>query len=240
MGNSALNISLGIAPISNDSNEPTAFAYYSMKSLGLPDNTALSSITDLSGNGKTLTVNSGSPTYKILGGKGSVYFDGTDDCLTNTNFDLNGIGEISLHFVGAYNANQGASENDGPIFINETASYGKLWLGAMYNSVQWRLGSGLSSNTNSYAYSPPGNGIFTTLSLIRTVVSGTVYERLWVNGSLVDTKNLGTTNTLLANNATTLFLGKGGAIFTNYYIRGFAVYLGNTEAIRADIEAALS
>ncbi|MFB2832950.1 hypothetical protein [Floridanema evergladense] len=238
MPSNALSLAMDFPPFSDDLSN-NAFAFYRATSLSYSDGFGMTAWADLSPNARDLVINSGSPTFRIIGGKGCVSFDGGDDAFQNTNFDLNGVSEISLHLVSAYNANQGDVENDGPIFIDETGSWGKLFLGAQYNSIQWRFGTGLLGNNQSYNYTPPGAGVFTTISLIRTLVSGNVTERLWVNGVLADTKNLGSTNTTLANLATTLRMGKG-AYFSNQYIRGFAIYTYNTESNRADIEAALS
>jgi len=148
---------------------------------------AVSQWDDQSGNGRHATQgtsgNRPTLTSGALNGKPVVTFDGTNDFLTFT-YDPNGLTGMTLVLVSANTTDStGGSSNAerAPLFWNETAAWGTVYLSPFQSNVKFRFGTGQVNNRPSYTR-PASIGTAYSTSI---ATHDNTTDSLYVNGALV-------------------------------------------------------
>ena len=151
-------------------------------------------------------------------GKMHIQFDGTDDYLKTEGVDFNNKSELTIVAVSEYTGEERGSEQYGDagsvLFVNESGSWGSVYLSPFYDWAAMRFGSGV---TNCHViYNRPERMEERTVTM--AVKNGTA-EMMYVDGTKVleKTGQAGTT----ANNGNELYIGTGISNGTLYPYEGF-------------------
>ena len=168
----------------------------------------VSAWADQSGNSNNATqpVVSAQPTVAsgVINGLPAVNFAGSANM--QFNLPVNGLTGMTIFLVNANAASYtggGGDVSNAPLFWDETADWGTVYLSPFEQSVKWGFGTGQVNNMPSYTR-PASIG--TAFTLTDVVKNGTT-ENLYVAGTLVATQTgvLGT----IANTQSTGNLGVG-------------------------------